>query len=171
METPFANAASRGCAFMPVPMMLACISLVPKDSTYLRAIGPITDAEPASESPNPSRIDFFPSSITSAGMSSYFVLTINSAVDLVRPGAFGNSAAAGVAAALAAGEASTLAPAKASADAASEFLNRSRRFMGDPRFPGRFNSSRRATIAPRHFHKYERHFPCRFSSALLQEAG
>src|ERR1700722_6007674 len=99
METPFTNAAKRGWAFMPVPITLARISLAPNDSAYFRAIGPITEADPASARPNPSRIDFLPRSMTSAGISSYLVLTINSATDLVSPGAFGNSAGAGAGAA------------------------------------------------------------------------
>src|SRR4029077_11580229 len=103
-------------------MTLARISLNPNDSAYFLAIGPITDADPASDKPNPSRIDFLPSSITSGGISSYFVLTINSATDLVRPGAFGNSAGG-------AGEASTRLLVRASAEAAREVLNKSRRFM------------------------------------------
>src|SRR6266851_8515859 len=94
MDTPFTKAAKRGCAFIPVPITLARISPSPKVSAYFRAIGPITDADPASAKPNPSRIDFLPSSITSGGISSYFVLTMNSATDLVRPGAFGNSTTA-----------------------------------------------------------------------------
>src|SRR5579862_7783339 len=124
MDTPFANAAKRGWAFIAVPITLARISPDPNDSTYFRAIGPITDADPASANPKPSRIDFFPSSITSGGMSSYFVLMMNSATDLVSPGAFGNSVAAA-----GAGEASARCPARARADAASEVLNKSRRFM------------------------------------------
>src|SRR5260370_34299884 len=122
MDTPFTKAAKRGWAFIPVPITLARISPNPKDSAYFRAIGPITDADPASANPNPSKIDFLPSSITSGGIPSYFVLTINSATDLVSPGALGNSARD-------VGEASTRPPVSASADAASEFLNRSRRFM------------------------------------------
>src|ERR1700688_3901694 len=122
MDTPFTKAARRGWAFIPVPITLARISPDPKLSAYFRAIGPITDADPASANPNPSRIDFLPSSTTSGGMSSYFVLAINSETDLVSPGAFRNSAAG-------AGEASTRPLVSASADTASEFLNRSRRFM------------------------------------------
>src|SRR4029077_5591444 len=91
-------------------------------SAYFRAIGPITDADPASAKPKPSRIDFLPSSITSAGISSYFVWTMNSATDLVSPGAFGNSAAG-------AGAASARRLVSARAEAASEVLNKSRRFM------------------------------------------
>src|ERR1700686_4753115 len=111
MDTPFTKAARRGWAFIPVPITLARISPDPKDSTYFRAIGPITDADPASANPNPSRIDFLPRSMTSGGMSAYFVLTMNSATDLVSPGALGNSAAAG------AGEASTRRVVSARADA------------------------------------------------------
>src|SRR5215472_8016707 len=124
METPLTNDARRGWAFMLVPMTLAFISPNPNDSVYFRAIGPITDAEPASARPNPSRIDFFPRSITSAGMSSYFVFTINSATALVSPGAFGNSAGA-------AGDedASARLLLSARADAAREVLIKSRRFM------------------------------------------
>src|SRR5580693_327628 len=124
MDTPFTKAARRGWAFIPVPITLARISLAPNDSAYFRAIGPITEADPASAKPKPSRIDFLPSSITSAGMSSYFELTINSATDLVSPGALGNSAAG-------AGEAATRRLVSASAEAASEVLNKSRRFMSD----------------------------------------
>src|SRR4029077_7926875 len=101
-------------------MTLARISLNPNDSAYFLAIGPITEADPASANPNPSKIDFLPSSITSGGISSYFVLTINSATDLVSPGAFGNSAGSGT------GEASRLRVVSARADAASELLNKSR---------------------------------------------
>src|SRR5579863_788532 len=122
MDTPFTKAAKRGWAFIPVPMTLARISPNPNDSAYFRAIGPITEADPASAKPKPSKIDFLPSSITSAGMSSYFVLTINSATDLVRPGAFGNSAAG-------AGAAPVPRLVSASAEAANEVLNKSRRFM------------------------------------------
>src|SRR5665213_1372659 len=58
-------------------------------------------------------------------MSSYFVLMINSATDFVRPGAFGNSAGGQAVA----GAASMRLPVSASADAANEVLNRSRRFI------------------------------------------
>src|SRR5258708_7341113 len=122
MDTPFTKAAKRGSAFIPVPITLARISPNPKVSASFRAIRPITDADPGSAKPKPSRIDFLPSSITSGGISSYFVLTMNSATDLVRPGAFGNSAGG-------AGEASTRRLVSASAEAAREVLNKSRRFM------------------------------------------
>jgi hypothetical protein len=60
--------------------------------------------------------------MTSGGISEYFVLTMNSATDFVSPGAFGNSAAGGVAAER------LLAPI-AKVDSVSEFLNKSRRFI------------------------------------------
>src|ERR1700730_14572538 len=82
----------------------------------------MTEPDPARASPKPSRMDFLPSSSTSAGMSSYFVLTMNSATYLVSPGAFGNSAAGR-------GEACTRPRPNANADIASEFLNKSRRFI------------------------------------------
>src|SRR5712691_8366315 len=82
----------------------------------------MTDAEPASARPKPSKMDFLPKSSTSAGMSSYFVLTINSATYLVRPGAFGNSAAGP-------GDAYTRPRLNVNADIAREFLNKSRRFI------------------------------------------
>src|SRR6185503_17899374 len=78
---------------MAVPMTLAFAGAVPSDCTYWRASGAIADTEPANARPNPSRIDFLPSSMTSGGMSLYLVPTMNSATDFVRPGALGNSAA------------------------------------------------------------------------------
>src|ERR1700732_4345047 len=85
-------------------------------------MGAMVDPEPASARPKPSRMDFLPRSSTPAGISSYFVLTMNSATYLVSPGAFGNSAA-GV------GDAYTRPRPNANADSANEFLNRSRRFI------------------------------------------
>src|SRR5713101_6551343 len=84
----------------------------------------MTDAEPASAKPKPSKMDFLPKLSTSAGMSAYFVLTMNSATYLVSPGALGNSAAGP-------GEAYTRPLPSANADIAREFLNRSRRFIFD----------------------------------------
>src|SRR6266446_5919166 len=80
------------------------------------------EPEPASARPNPSRMDFLPKSSTSAGMSSYFVLTMNSATYLVSPGAFGNSAGGP-------GEAYARPRPNAIADSTKEFLNKSRRFI------------------------------------------
>src|SRR5258707_6055591 len=67
-------------------------------------------------------MDFLPRSITSAGISSYFVLTMNSATYLVSPGAFGNSVAG-------TGDAYRRPRPSANAETAREFLNKSRRFM------------------------------------------
>src|ERR1700739_2594743 len=144
-------------------MMLAFMSPDPNDCTYFRAIGPITDTEPASESPKPSRMDFLPSSMTSAGISSYLKLTANSATDFVRPDAFGNSGAAG----RAAEDASTRRPVSANADTASEVLHKSRRFMVHVLiFSVEFNSLPHASTAQPSLRKFERCFPCRFFSAL-----
>src|SRR6185437_12524561 len=74
-------------------MMLALPGARPSDSMYLRTIGPLSETDPASARPKPSRMVFLPSSITLAGMSSYFVLTTNSATYFVRPGDLGNSVA------------------------------------------------------------------------------
>src|SRR5712692_6396423 len=124
METPLANAAKRVWAFIPVPITLAFTSPSPSDCTYSRTSGPMTEAEPASAKPKPSKMDFLPKSSTSAGMSAYFVLTMNSATYLVSPGAFGNSTAGP-------GEAYTRPRPNANADMTREFLNRSRRFIFD----------------------------------------
>src|SRR4051812_840614 len=82
----------------------------------------MVEADPASARPKPSRMDFLPSSMTSGGMSEYFVPTMNSATDFVSPGAFGNSAAG-------AGSAETVPAPAAKAENDSEVLNSSRRFM------------------------------------------
>src|SRR5882672_5089100 len=66
---------------------------VPDCSTNLREIGPLSAREPASAKPRPSRTDFFPSSTTEAGMSSYFVRTTKSPTYLVRPSVLGKSSA------------------------------------------------------------------------------
>src|SRR5882672_6289689 len=86
MEMPLASAAKRGWTFIFVPMMLAFPLAHPSVSIYCRMRGPITEADPASDNPNPSRIVFFPSATTFSGMSSYFAFTINSETYLVRPG-------------------------------------------------------------------------------------
>src|SRR5258708_16546062 len=54
-------------------------------------MGPVCGRDPASAKPNPSRIDFLPSSMTSPGISSYFVETTNLPTYSVRPGALGKS--------------------------------------------------------------------------------
>src|SRR6202011_5487302 len=87
--------------------------------------GAMTEPDPASANPKPSKMDFLPKSSTSAGMSSYLVLTMNSATYLVSPGAFGNSAAGP-------GDAYCRPRLSANADIAREFLNKSRRFIKVP---------------------------------------
>src|SRR5579863_4158829 len=96
MEIPLTRAANRPEVFFAVPMIVACPRHTPDCSTNLREIGPLSAREPASASPNPSRIDFLPSAITSAGMSSYFVRTTNSATYLVRPRVLGKSPGSGL---------------------------------------------------------------------------
>src|ERR1700730_16811219 len=91
------------------------VSPNPTPCTYRRTSGAIVEAAPASASPNPSSIDFFPKSSTSPGISWYFVFTINSATYFVSPGALGNSAA-GEAAPAAAAAAANLASGAVSAD-------------------------------------------------------
>src|ERR1700680_5105407 len=91
METPFAKAANRAGAFSPDPITLD-LPLPPSPCRYCRTRGAITDAEPASAKPKPSRMDFLPNSKTSAGISPYFVFTMNSETYLVSPGALGKGA-------------------------------------------------------------------------------
>src|ERR1700719_2267526 len=91
METPFAKAATRAGAFMPEPI-IAALPFTPSPCRYCRTRGAITDAEPASARPKPSRMDFRPNSKTSLGISPYFVFTINSETYFVRPGALGRGA-------------------------------------------------------------------------------
>jgi hypothetical protein len=81
------------------------VSPNPSPCTYRRTSGTIVEADPASASPNPSSIDFFPKSSTSPGISSYFVFTINSAIYFVSPGALGNSVTGEAASAAAAADA------------------------------------------------------------------
>src|SRR5580704_3746512 len=91
MEIPFTSAANRADVFCAVPIIEDFPTHAPDCSTNLREIGPLSAREPASASPNPSRMDFLPSSITFAGMSSYFVRTTKSPMYFVRPGVFGKS--------------------------------------------------------------------------------
>src|SRR2546426_11366652 len=91
MDTPFTKAAKRGEAFTEEPMMEAFPSQLPRCSTYARQIVPVCARDPASARPNPSRIDFFPSSMTSSGISSYFVEAINFPTYSVKVGALGKS--------------------------------------------------------------------------------
>src|SRR5260370_39531815 len=122
METPLANAAKRAGAFIAVPIPAALAPENPRLCTYCRTMGPMTDAAPANDNPNPSRIDFLPSANTSSGMSVYFELTMNSHTYLVSPGALGNSPAG-------LGEAAAPPPPIANADNAREFLKKSRRIV------------------------------------------
>src|ERR1700680_1482393 len=96
----------------------------PSDSIYCRMGGPAVEADPASASPNPSKIVFLPRAITFSGMSSYFTFTINSETYLVSPGAFGNFSA-GI------DKASGRSPRSANPARASDDLQKSRRIIGD----------------------------------------
>src|SRR6516165_4191165 len=95
---PLTSAAKRGEVFCRVPMMVALPRQTPDCSTNLREIDPLSAREPASARPNPSKMDFLPRSITSAGMSSYLVIRMNVPTYFVRPGTCGNSANSGRAA-------------------------------------------------------------------------
>src|SRR5215469_5808389 len=125
METPLAKAANRGTVLMEVPITLAfpCPRETPRFSRYSRTKGPISEADPANARPNPSSMDFLPSSRTSRGISSYFVPTINSETYLVRPGAFGKALSEHGAAA------DKRLSAKPAAAMAAELLKKSRRFI------------------------------------------
>src|SRR5258708_39794474 len=91
MDTPFTNAAKRGEVFFEDPMMTDFPSQIPRCSRESRQIVPVCARDPASARPNPSRIDFLPSSTTSPGISSYFVEATNLPTYSVRPGALGTS--------------------------------------------------------------------------------
>src|SRR5579864_1397672 len=91
MEMPFTSAANRAEVLCAVPTIVALPAQAPDCSTNFREIGPLSAREPARAKPNPSRMDFLPSSITLSGMSSYFVLITKSPTCLVRPGVFGKS--------------------------------------------------------------------------------
>src|SRR3981081_2743633 len=91
MGTPFTKAAKRGEVFFEEPIMVAFPPQIPRCSTYSRHIAPVCARDPASASPKPARMDFLPSSMTSCGISSYFVEAINFPTYSVRPGALGKS--------------------------------------------------------------------------------
>src|SRR5260370_27465835 len=91
MDTPFTKAAKRGEVFFEEPMMEDFPPQIPSCSRYARQIIPVCARDPASARPNPSRIDFLPSSMTSPGISSYLVETTNLPTYSVRPGALGKS--------------------------------------------------------------------------------
>src|SRR6202047_2426270 len=112
MEMPFSSAAKRGEVFIAVPITVA-LPLPPHCSIYFREIGPLSAREPANASPKPSRMDFLPSSISSAGIFSYLVCRTNCPTYCVSPGVFGKSAAGTLAASVPSaseGAASTVAP-------------------------------------------------------------
>src|SRR5258708_6278596 len=88
---PCTSAANRADVFCEVPIIVDFPRHAPDCSTNLREIGPLSAREPASANPSPSRMDFLPSSITLAGMSSYFVRTTKSPTYWVRPEVFGKS--------------------------------------------------------------------------------
>src|SRR6267378_3567683 len=67
-------------------------SQTPTVSRYWRHKAPDCALDPANANPKPSRIDFFPNSITSPGISSYLVCQTNLPTYSVRPGALGKSA-------------------------------------------------------------------------------
>src|SRR5581483_12246696 len=108
MATPLANAAKRGGSFAVEPRTLAPPGRNPNDCTYCWMIPAVSAFDPLSAKPRPSRIDFFPSSITSGGMSAYFVPTINSPTYVVTLSSLGKGAGlqggCGLAAALVASE-------------------------------------------------------------------
>src|SRR6266853_1501590 len=144
MEMPLASAAKRGWTFIFVPMMLAFPLEHPSVSMYCRMRGPMTEADPASDRPNPSKIVFFPSVRTFSGMSSYFAFTMNSETYLVRPGAFGNSSAGLT-------EAVARSLPSANPASASDVFQKSRRIMGDHLRPIPWSSraaARRADYSP-----------------------
>src|ERR1700757_4824245 len=89
MEIPLISAANRGEVFSAVPMTVAFPPQTPDCSRNLRDIGPLSAREPASAKPSPSKMDFFPSSITLGGMSLYFVWTTKAPTYFVRPGVLG----------------------------------------------------------------------------------
>src|ERR1700720_621834 len=92
MEIPFNSAAKRGDVFIAVPITVA-LPLPPHCSIYFREIGPLSARDPAKASPKPSKMDFLPSSMTTAGVSSYLVCRTNCPTYCVNPGVLGKSAA------------------------------------------------------------------------------
>src|SRR5713226_10366790 len=91
METPLTKAAKRAEVLFEDPMVVALPSQTPVFSRYCRQRAPVCARDPANASPKPSRIDFLPNSITSAGISSYFVVATNRLTYSVRPWALGKS--------------------------------------------------------------------------------
>src|ERR1700730_18207414 len=92
MEMPFSSAAKRGDVFIAVPITVA-LPLPPHCSIYFREIGPLSAREPAKANPKPSRIDFLPRSMTSAGIFAYLGSRTNCPTYCVNPGVLGKSPA------------------------------------------------------------------------------
>src|SRR2546429_9854567 len=95
METPLANAAKRGGAFVSLPKTHVPLFSKPSDCKYFRTSGPLSATEPASARPKPSKIDFLPSSRTSSGICAKVVSATNWATYLVTPSTSGNGAGQG----------------------------------------------------------------------------
>src|SRR5713226_4833876 len=94
MAKPLAKAAKRGGSLVSVPITVPPRSGRPSLAIYSRNSFPFWAREPARASPKPSRMDFLPRSITSAGRSVNFVFRTNSATYFVSPGVCGNGTGA-----------------------------------------------------------------------------
>src|ERR1700730_12228997 len=92
MEMPLSSAAKRGDVFIAVPITVA-FPLPPHCSMYFRETGPLSAREPAKAIPESHKIDFLPSSGTSAGIFSYLLCRTNCPTYCVNPGVFGKSTA------------------------------------------------------------------------------
>src|SRR5579863_6117141 len=92
METPLVKAAKRGEVFCGDPMTTAVPLHTPSFSRYRRQIVPDSAREPAKASPKPSRMDFFPNSMTFPGIWPYWVSTTNLPTYSVSPVTLGKSA-------------------------------------------------------------------------------
>src|SRR5260370_8228886 len=84
----------RGGSLVLVPITVEPRSGRPRLAAYSRNSFPFSARAPAKASPKPSRMDFLPSSITSAGRSENFVFRTNSTTYFVSPGICGNGAGA-----------------------------------------------------------------------------
>src|SRR5438477_341311 len=97
MDTLFVQAAKRGEVLSPAPITEAFPPHTPRCSRCSRQITPDRARDPARARSSPSRIDFFPSSMTSEGISSYLVSTTNFPTWFVSPRTCGKSAREGIA--------------------------------------------------------------------------
>src|SRR6184192_672161 len=97
MDTLFVQAAKRGEVLSPAPNTEAFPPHTPRCSRCSRQITPDRARDPARARSSPSRIDFFPSSMTSEGISSYLVSTTNFPTWFVSPRTCGKSAREGIA--------------------------------------------------------------------------